>query len=299
MQGEQVEDKGKTLLKEGVETSIVPLKEIEVYEDEVAEEIKNEVEQYNPHSFPATLLPSSNSFVGLQETTQALESMRTLAGTLIKSGLCPLKKVEDVIVAIITGNQFQFPFMTSINNIFPINGKPTLSVHLQRALILRNKIIFNKLNDYEALYEWAKIGDDGKLVMKELRNAQGQTKSVPVILKISTVQDKPLELCTAIKEVDRITKYKFTRLIKLEDGSFERLEVISEFKMSDAGKAGLLEKDVWIKYPARMCDARAFAIGSREIASDVTLGISTVSELADAHNIKYTVSENFEETIQR
>lgn len=274
--------------KENVDDSLVPqLNEVEEQE-EVAEEIKQEIQMYSPESFPATLLPSSNSFTGLQETVNALDAMDKLAGVLIKSLLCPLKKKEDITIAIITGNQFNFPFMTSINNIFPINGKPTLSVHLQRALILRNKVIFNKIYDFEPLYDWAKIVDG---------NVAKGANNQPIILGRFTVKDKPLEPCVASPERDRITKYQFKRLIKLEDGSFEKLEVFSEFKMSDADKAGLLGKDVWIKYPSRMCDARAFAIGSREIASDITLGISTVSELADINNVKYSVSENLEETV--
>lgn len=282
---EGVEDNTPT---ERVEDSLVPKEEIEVYNEEVVREVEQEIQHYKPESFPATVLPSSNSFAGLQETVNALGAMEALAKVLVKSNLCPLKKIEDVTLAIITGNQFNFPFMTSINNIFPINGKPTLSVHLQRALILTNKVIFSKIYDFEPLYDWAKVVD-GQIAK--------DGKGAPIILGRATVKDKPLEHCVPSSEKDRITKYKFVRLIKLEDGSFERLEVFSEFRMTDAAKAGLLEKDVWVKYPARMCDARAFAIGAREIASDITLGISTVSELADANNVKYYVSEGLEETI--
>lgn len=282
---------------ESVEDSIIPQEEIEVNNEEVVG--KQEVEIYNQQqaSFPTSLLPSSSSFAVLQETVEALGAMETLAKVLIRSSLCPLKKVEDITLAIITGNLFGFQFMTSINNIFPINGKPTLSVHLQRALIIKHKIVFRKTAKHEAMYDWAKVDSEGKYITRTVTDAKGNTRQVPIILDRATLKNKPLEPCVASGEVDRITEYEFTRLIKQEDGSFEKLVVTSEFRMSDAAKAELLTKDVWVKYPARMCDARAFAIGAREIASDVTLGISTVSELADAHNIKYTVSESLEETV--
>lgn len=296
MQERTKEDVNNDTSNERVEDSIVPQIN-EIIETEEAEEIKQEIQNYQPESFPAHLLPSSNTFAGLQETTQALEAMKTLAGTLVKSGLCPLKKVEDVVVAIITGNQFGFPFMTSINNIFPINGKPTLSVHLQRALILKQKVLFKKISNFEPIYTWAKVDNEGKVITKTQTNSQGQSRSVPDTIGNYTIKNKPIIPCVAIAEFDRITEYEFTRLIQLQDGSYKELVVNSEFRMSDAAKAGLLEKDVWVKYAPRMCDARAFAIGAREIASDITLGISTLNELADAHNIKYSVSENLEETV--
>lgn len=272
-------------------------------EKESSKELEQEVEIYKEEQqetleevslrIPETLLPSSNNgnFLGLTQTVEALEHMNRLAEVLIKSSICPLKKPADVIVAIITGNQYGLPFMTSINNIFPINGKPTLSVHLQRAMILKAKVMFKKLLDYEPIYEYAKIDNEGKLVPK-IVNGQTTHHSLGMFMK----QDKPLENCVAVREVDRITKYEFNRLIKLEDGSFERLTIHSEFKMSDANTAGLLTKDVWRAYPARMLDARAFAIGSREIASDVTLGISSLGELAEVYNVPYTMTSGFEET---
>ena len=86
-------------------------------------------------------------------------------------------------------------------------------------------------------------------------------------------------------------------LIKQKDGSYKDLVIISEFKMSDAAKADLLKKDNWNNYPARMCDARAFTSGAREIGSDITLGILSLSEMADTTTIQYSISPTLEETV--
>ena len=88
--------------------------------------------------------PKQNDFSELAAAVKHLEQMKQLASVFVKGGLCPIKKEEDVIIAIITGNQLGLPYTTSINNIFPINGKPGMSAHLIRALLLQNGIVFNK-----------------------------------------------------------------------------------------------------------------------------------------------------------
>ena len=298
MQGtNEINEKGKDLPKVE-ETSIDPkmievvgiTEVVEINLEDKTEPTVSETVMYNPSNISTTVLPQSNNFVGLIETVQALEAMHTIAAVLVKSNLCPLKKEADVILAIITGNQFSFPYMTSINNIYAVNGKPTLSAHLHRALLLMHKLIFKKVYDYEALYDWAKTDEKGTVIKS--------TTGVPIILGRFTIDQKPKEYCVASSEKDRITKYEFKRMVKQLDNTYETMIVYSEFKMSDASKADLLDKDNWKKYPARMCDARAFTTGAREIAADITLGIYSVSELADQNNLKYRISESFEESLE-
>ena len=247
---------------------------------------------------PSTVLQSSNDFAVLEQTVQALASMQSLAKILIKSNLCPLKKEEDVILAIITGNQYNLPFMTSINNIVAINNKPSLSAHLHRALILQHGLIFEKIYDFEPMYSWAKTDEAGKVLKYATKLPNGQATESPIILGTFTKQDKPKEHCVAAPtEVDRITRYKFTRQVKQANGQYRELIVITEFKMSDAVKAGLTEKDVWVKYSPDMLDARAFVKGARQIGSDITLGIMSISEMAEAMNLKYRVNSNLEEEL--
>lgn len=280
---------------------------VEVIQEEVVEEVEerygNIGQQPNQqliNSFASTpSLQNSGSFALVKEAAGSLEEMRAVASVLIKSELCPLKKESDVVLAIITGNQYGFPFMTSISNIYPIKGKPTLSAHLHRAILLKNKIVFNKVYDFEAVYQFAKLTEDGKAFeLKDVPNpnGQGSTKQ-PTATTIGTIDTMPVGYAK-VKEVDRITRYVFKRLLRQEDGSFEKLTVTSEFRMSDGAKAQLLEKENWIKYPARMLDARAFSTGAREIASDLLLGIYSISELADEANIKYSISPSLEESIE-
>ena len=193
--------------------------------------------------------------------------------------------------------QYNFPFMTSINNIYPINGKPSMSTHLHRALVLKHKIFFQKTEDFVPVYQFGLLASDGKSFDMVEQNIKGVIKKIPRQLKTGTLAEKG-DNFGIIKEVDRVTKYKFIRYLEMPDKSFEKLEIFSEYKMSDADKAGLLEKDNWIKHPQYMLDARAFSKGSREIASDILLGIYTINELADDANVSYTVSSSLEETVR-
>lgn len=269
--------------------------------EEVAESVNNTIVNNPVEVLPAInkTFNSPNTFTEsakvdnfslLSRTAGSLEDMKSIANELIRSSLCPLKKAEDVILAIITGNQYDFPFMTSINNIYPVNGKPSMSAHLIRALLLKNKIIFSKVLNFEPVYQFAKVDESG-WVTKESGG-----KKVPIFLNIGTIQEQPLN-SKPFKEVDRITKYTFSRLLKQEDGSFEKLLVTSEYKMSEAVIAGLADKDNWQKHPPRMLDARAFTIGAREIASDILLGVYAINELADDNNIKYTINASLEEEV--
>lgn len=275
---------------------------VETLTEKDIEEVETSIEKANTtsiiksdQSFSETYQTTSQQFSLIKETANSLADMERIASMLITSQLCPLKKTSDVVLAIITGNQYGFHFMTSVNNIFPINGKPTMSVHLHRALLLKHKIVFNKIVDNEALYDFAKLDADGKVMTRPINTQQG-IKQVPIIVLRDVLSNQP-ENTTASLEVDRVTRYEFTRLVKQIDNTFAKIKVISEFKLSDANKAGLLDKDNWVKHLPRMLDARAFSIGSKEIASDILLGVYSISELADEFDVKYTISSSLEENV--
>lgn len=233
----------------------------------------------------STLPSEINSFESIKQTSEYLKYIKNIAEELIGSQLCPFKKVEDAVLAIITGMQYNFPFMTSINNIYPVNGKPAMSTHLHRALVIQKGIIFKKLYNYEPIYKFA------------IKKDKGDGTKETISVGIGTLLEKQEGWIASIEPVDRITKYSFSRKIKQLDGTYETLTTESEFKLSDAIQAGLANKDNWKNFPQRMLDARAFSIGAKEIASDILLGIYTISELAEQHNLDYIISPTLEESI--
>lgn len=270
-----------------------------VEEAEVEEEVEMGIS--NTTSIPPASLSTKQmsvvtGFEDVSNTVAVLEQLSQLAKVLIKSNLCPLKKEEDVILAVITGAQYGLPYMTSINQIVPIQGKPTLSAHLHRALILKHGIHFECIYSYEPMYDWAEVGEDGNIKTQAMTGNNNQVVNVPIIIKRSTMQERPTIKCIASQAVDRITKYRFTREI-IVGKTRKTITVNSEYKISDATRAGLIDKDNYVKHTPRMLDARAFTAGTREIAADITLGIYSLNELADEHNIPYAISENLEETL--
>lgn len=262
--------------------------DVQEVKEKVGEESKTvQIMEVNKNYLPSPTVLQNDGFSQVRQANQALEEIKALAAVICKSKLSPLKTVEDVTLAIITGQQYGFNFMNSVANIFPINGKPTLSVHLHRALILNAGIFFKKDYDFEPMFIYIQTDKDGKV----LKNGENQ----PYILGTFTKDNAPAYSVTNNKAVDRITQYTFKRQLKQPDGTFEKLEVVSRFKMSNA--THLMEKDNWINYPERMLDARAFGIGSKEIGADILFGIYTISELADTYNIPYVIDENLQETI--
>ena len=271
---------------------------------------QNEVLKENHNSLATTNdnLPSTSSVNDFQFITQLaanLENMTAVAKVFIKGGLCPIKNENDFVVAVTTGMQLGLPLTTAINNIFVVNNKPAIATHLMRALVLKAGITYNKVYDYEPMFAYyeAEVLLNGEKVAKkiDIPDPNDSTKTIksPIQRGIATMDQIEEDSMFFIgrKEVDRITKYVFERQLAQPDGTFKNMQVVSSFTMSDAFKAGLSTKDTYKNYPARMLDARAFTIGGREIASDVLFGMYSIAEIADSSDIPYTMSANFEETI--
>jgi len=225
--------------------------------------------------------PATNTLEGL--TPQALTAldytdfstparMLALGEILVKSKMCPLKKAEDVVVALLCGKELGLPFIASINEIYPINGSPTLGVHILKGICLSNGIVFEKTRDYEEYYEFVETDENGKV---KLSNSTDAT-SYNVISK-GFIDKQPKN--TKRRVIDFITEYTLTRKIKQIDGTYKNLIAKGSFSLLEAKQAELLTKDNWNKYPKRMLEARAFAVASREIADDLLHGIMLPDEV--------------------
>ena len=74
---------------------------------------------------------------------------------------------------------------------------------------------------------------------------------------------------------------------KLPSGEIET--IVSTFTMQDAARAGLLKKDNWQKYPARMLKARAVSYAVNDLFPDVFFGILSKEEAEEIDAPKATV----------
>lgn len=194
--------------------------------------------------------------------------MLALAEVLVKSQLVPLKKSQDVMTALMTGKELGLPFITSISQIYPINGRPTLGVHLKKALCIKHGVHFEKIEDAIPIYAFAKADAEGKTLLHNNK---------PIIIGKGTIEEQPENTTKA--EIDKRTTYKLSRMMKMADGSYKELTGTGSFTISEAKEAELSEKDVWKKYWRRMLDARAFGNAVGEVADDVVNGLRSPSEL--------------------
>lgn len=250
-----------------------------------------------------SLMSATDDFQYIEKLSQQMENLQKIGEVFVKGTLCAAKTIPDFVVATITGQQLKLPMMTSVNNIINISGKSALATHLMRALILRAGITYEKVCDFTPMYvyyEGEKDPDNpGQLRAKKIKANAEDLKGTPIPRGMGTLEDMDdTKFVAGRAEVDRVTKYVFTRMLRQSDGSYKEMKVTSYFTMGDASKAGLLDKDNYQKYPARMLDARAFAIGAREIGSDVLFGMYTIAEIADANGVSYAMSESFNEEVE-
>lgn len=222
--------------------------------------------------------------------TYSFEGLLDFGNKIIKSGLTPLKKAEDVVAAILLGRELGLSEMVSVNNLYSVNGKASASIHVINALLQKAGIVIEVINNYEPCVRTVMKGTDGKPELDEQNN--------PIILREIFASEAPLEdEIKGKKIVNYKTIVKLTRQVKQPNNTYKDMTVISSFSYQDAVMAGLHTKDNWKNYPKVMTLNRALAFGGRLIGADILLGLYETSELADAHNVNYSVNNDGKVTI--
>ena len=209
-----------------------------------------------------------------------LNDMLAFGKEICVSELSPLKTPNDVVAALLMGKELGLGVMTSINNIYPINGKASSGIHIIAAQLLKAGIVSTILSDYEPVFKIAIKGDkdkEGNDTVMVIRNAPYSE-----ILKEGEIRGKSI--------IDYVTVIKFNRIVKQPDGSFLPMEVISKFYYSDIPE-GLLKKDNWKNWLKLMMYSRCFTNGAKRIGDDVLLGLYETGELADSNNIPYKIED--------
>lgn len=231
-----------------------------------------------------------------------LDEIMAFGKKVIDSGLSPLKKPQDVVAAILFGRELGMPPMVSINNIYPINGKGTLSVHMINALLQKNGVVVEVIKNYEPVVAFvlkeegsdkAALFDKTGRPVKRLATGEAPAESIPMVLREGFADESPKD-----HEVkgSRILGYrtvlKFTRKIKQPDNTWRDMIVESSYSTMEAYQANLMgneKKENWVKYPKPMTLNRALAFGGRLVGADIMLGMYETSEMADANNMPYKI----------
>ncbi len=98
-----------------------------------------------------------------------VNEMLKYAQLLIDSGLTALKKPEQVVLAANLGRALGVSFDVATQNIYNIQGKPTLSVHLITALALKAGIAWEVVEDAVTLFNEEKKPVDKRTTIKFYR----------------------------------------------------------------------------------------------------------------------------------
>lgn len=231
-----------------------------------------------------------------------LEALKVFGNEILKSGLTPLKTGEAIVAAILFGKELGLNAMMSVNNIYPINGKATAGIHLINALLIKAGVVTKIIRDYEPCVAFAMKGEDGKATLYDengatvTRGGDGKApqgvKASPQISRIGFADEAPRDYeIKGTKIVNFKTVVEMTRKVKQPNNTYTDMTIQASFSWQEAVEAGLSEKANW-KYPRVMCMNRACAFCGRQIAPDALLGLYETSELADIHNIPYSIQED-------
>lgn len=219
-------------------------------------------------------------------TFKSFDEMKKWGEEIIKSGLAPQATGGAVVAAVLMGKELGLEAMVSVNNIYSVNGKASLGIHIINSLLLKAGVVTEVIRDYEACVGFALKGEDGKAYKGD------DGLSSPTLLRIGFIDELPREHEVRGKIiVDYKTIVKMTRMLKQPDGTFATATVTASFSYSDAVTAKLMDKANWKMYPKQMCLQRATAFAGRAIGADILNGMYETSELLDIHNIDYTIED--------
>ncbi|MBS1960735.1 MAG: hypothetical protein JST04_00860 [Bdellovibrionales bacterium] len=206
------------------------------------------------------------------------------------TGLIPssIDTVGKFVATVQLGKELGMGVMGSLANIYSVNGRSSVGVHIINAKLDQYGIKTTVLKDYEPVYIYK---DNTGIDYKEdfILNNLDKYQLITTETKKEKFDNNRTQILRQI--VDYGTEIKFERKVKDAEGKWYLKEYISKFSWQDAVTAGLSTKDNWIKNPKVMIRTRCLTIGARWIASDALLGMLEHSELADVNNLQVREEE--------
>lgn len=160
---------------------------------------------------------------------------------------------ESVAQRILRGRELGVGAMASFDNIYILNGRGTLSVHLVNSLLKK------------AGYEIRTIRDNMYL--------QKDGTFMPVKTDNSVDRCCTIEFAWRSKLTGEVLKEEYT------------------YWWSEAVAAKLTTKATWIAYSKQLLWNRTLVFGARRVAAEVLMGMYEYSEIADMEGKDYTIDE--------
>ncbi|MCQ2971733.1 MAG: hypothetical protein MJ209_00305 [archaeon] len=249
---------------------------------------------------------------------QGIATAELVLKKLMASEKSGIKSVADGMAIMLRANDLKLPFSTCVEHIHVINGKTGVDVHIVKALLSKAGVVWEQTKDAAPLYKYTDgsnvylehqlpsycrivaskekaeaIKDPdvlGVWLVKYYSDLSGNIFSEFEINDKCVIALNKLQAISLQKEgkypiiripqppYDYVTEYKFTRH-QLCNGKELVRTATSKFTYSEGKAAGLFEKDTYKKYPRTLISHRAFALGARDIASDLIMGCMEETEL--------------------
>lgn len=233
------------------------------------------------------------------ENNQLVKSDQNIeqwAADFSKSNLCPkhLKnKPLDIVMTAQLGSDLKITRLTAMSNVYIIDEKPTLSVHLYKALLLRGGVTWKIKKVAEAMYSY-KDTTGNSYTLEELKDTETfkmfpfSTDSLPTTFtaEIAPKYKDKILVFRSKAPVNYITQIEF---IRPSNG----MVIMQEFYYKDAKDAGYLEGSNanWTKRYKNMSLARCFTEGARNIAPDLVFNMYHRDEILDETKKEYVAED--------
>jgi hypothetical protein len=226
----------------------------------------------------------SDSLISQQTDLAELNRLIEWGSAIVKSGFTPLKKPEDVAVAVLVGRELGITAIAAIQNLFIVNGKVGMSVGLQNGINAKAGLVTEIIEDFVPLYGYKDAV--GTVVYTERQVQDNPASFAHVTTKEEVEEAKKVGKIPIVKSLtplDYRTTVKVSRPYIDENGqkkirSLQRSRLLSQYRH-------LADKDNWKNYPADMLYARCASAIYRIIAADLfTTGagiVYTTDELTE------------------
>ena len=63
------------------------------------------------------------------------DQLMGLAKMIVGGGMCPYKSPEDAMIALMAGKELGLGFTATLQGVYPIEGKPSLGVHIKKGVL--------------------------------------------------------------------------------------------------------------------------------------------------------------------
>jgi hypothetical protein len=226
-------------------------------------------------------IEDQNSAPAPFQNSTPLEAKKAMAEQMIRSGLLPatvatISELEDeesrdkaigaVIALVEYGNEINIGPWVALHNMHVVSGKVVMGIHMYTGLALKHGIMIDIVEDYVKVY--------------------ATNPATGAILVDSTGKGTLTDVRTTV-EITRAYS-QFGGMVKTHRFSKN---------WSEIKKAGLHERDNYVKRPTTMLRTRCITEALRIYAADIFMGTYETSEMLDISDQSYTVDDEGNATI--